>query len=46
VANSFDEIAGTLNGLFDFGSAHGPGSVGHAPNSGPFVLDPVTGQQR
>ncbi|HKC27677.1 MAG TPA: alkaline phosphatase family protein, partial [Jatrophihabitans sp.] len=40
IAGSFDSVAGSLNGLFDFGGAHG----GDAPNARRFLLDPTTGQ--
>jgi phospholipase C len=39
ITNSFDAIAGSLDGLFDFGAKH-------VPNNRPFVLDPSTGQPR
>ncbi|MGZ4671633.1 MAG: phospholipase C [Ilumatobacteraceae bacterium] len=42
IDGSFDAVAGTLNGLFDF-RHHGFG-FGDAPNDEPLVLDPATGQ--
>jgi phospholipase C len=44
ISGSFDSVAGSLNGLFNFRSdGHGPGQ-GEAPNPAPFQLDPTTGQ--
>jgi phospholipase C len=37
ISGSFDAVAGSLSGLFDFSSPH-------APNAAPFILDPTTGQ--
>jgi phospholipase C len=45
IANSFDAAAGSLDGMFDFGAKRGRGNAeGNAPNSSPFLLDPMTGQ--
>jgi len=45
IAGSADAKAGTLDGLFDFAAKRGNGyAYGNAPNSAPFLLDPVTGQ--
>jgi phospholipase C len=45
ISGSFDAIAGSLNGLFDFGAKQGAGNAyGNAPNAAPFVLDPATGR--
>ena len=45
IADSFDSVAGPLDGLFDFGVRHAQGNAfGTAPNRQPFVLDPATGQ--
>jgi phospholipase C len=43
IAGSFDEVAGSLNSMFDFADQHGNGE-GDAPNRQPFILDPGTGQ--
>jgi phospholipase C len=44
IAGSFDAVAGSLDGLFDFGAKRGNGNAyGNAPNKDPFVLDPTTG---
>jgi phospholipase C len=43
IDGSFDAVAGSLDGLFDFGARHGRGA-GNPPNVAPFRLDPVTGQ--
>ncbi len=42
IAGSFDSIAGSLDGMFDFATHHGNG---RAPNAVPFILDPATGQR-
>ena len=39
IAGSFDGVAGSLNGLFDFGRGDG-----EPPNARPYLLDPATGQ--
>jgi phospholipase C len=39
ISGSFDNVAGSLNGFFDFAK-----NYGHAPNKGTFLLDPNTGQ--
>jgi phospholipase C len=45
IAGSFDAVAGSLNGLFDFAAKKGKGAAyGNAPNAEPFLLDPLTGQ--
>ena len=45
IAGSFDSVAGSLNGMFDFGAKKGQGNAyGNAPNSAPLMLDPTTGQ--
>ena len=45
IAGSFDSVAGSLNGMFDFGAKKGQGNAyGNAPNSTPLILDPTTGQ--
>jgi phospholipase C len=44
IAGSFDEQAGSLNSMFDFGAEHGNGK--DAPNRQPLLLDPATGQPR
>ncbi len=41
IDGSFDAVAGSLDGLFDFGAKHGRGS---APNAQPFLLDRMTGR--
>jgi phospholipase C len=47
IDNSFDSVAGSLNGLFDFGAKTGNGpAYGSAPNAVPFPLDPTTGQHQ
>jgi phospholipase C len=40
IAGSFDAVAGSLDGLFDFPTKH----RNDAPNAKPFLLDPATGQ--
>ncbi|HJQ43515.1 MAG TPA: alkaline phosphatase family protein [Jatrophihabitantaceae bacterium] len=45
IPGSLDARAGSLDGLFDFAAKKGHGNAyGNAPNSAPFVLDPVTGE--
>jgi phospholipase C len=45
IAGSFDSVAGSLNGLFDFSAKRGHGNAyGNAPNAAPLLLDPTTGQ--
>ena len=45
IAGSFDSVAGSLDGMFDFGAKKGQGNAyGNAPNSAPLMLDPTTGQ--
>jgi phospholipase C len=45
IAGSFDAVAGSLNGLFNFAAKKGKGAAyGNAPNAEPFLLDPLTGQ--
>jgi phospholipase C len=45
IDGSFDAIAGSLNGMFDFAAEKGRGNDhGDAPNAAPYLLDPVTGQ--
>jgi phospholipase C len=45
IAGSFDAVAGSLNGLFNFAAKKGKGAAyGIAPNAEPFLLDPLTGQ--
>jgi phospholipase C len=45
ISGSADAIAGSLDGLFDFGAKKGKGhAYGNAPNSAPFILDPTTGE--
>ncbi len=46
ISGSFDGVAGSLNGLFDFSGTkpNGKDPYGHAPNKGLFLLDPGTGQ--
>jgi phospholipase C len=45
ISGSFDAVAGSLNGLFDFGAKRGQGNAfGNAPHAAPFPLDPVTGR--
>ena len=45
IAGSADAVAGSLDGLFDFGAKKSKGNAyGNAPNRAPFVLDPITGQ--
>jgi phospholipase C len=39
ISGSFDNIAGSLTGLFDFTNPHG-----QPPNAPPLLLDPTTGQ--
>ncbi|MGH3782264.1 MAG: alkaline phosphatase family protein [Pseudonocardiaceae bacterium] len=39
ITGSFDNVAGSLNGLFDFTNPHG-----QPPNPRPLLLDPTTGQ--
>jgi phospholipase C len=39
ISGSFDNVAGSLNGFFDFAK-----NYGNAPNKGTFLLDPNTGQ--
>jgi phospholipase C len=39
IYGSYDAVAGSLNGLFDFAQPNRA-----APNSAPFQLDPMTGQ--
>jgi phospholipase C len=39
IPGSFDHVAGSLNGFFDFAK-----NYGHAPDKGTFLLDPNTGQ--
>ena len=39
ISGSFDRVAGSLDGMFDFAK-----NYGHAPNKGIFLLDPKTGQ--
>jgi phospholipase C len=42
IPGSFDQVAGSLAGLFAFPR---PGHRAAAPNAKPFILDPVTGQR-
>jgi phospholipase C len=45
IPGSFDGVAGSLDGLFDFsGTKNDNDPYGHAPNRGEFLLDPGTGQ--
>jgi phospholipase C len=46
ISGSFDGVAGSLDGLFDFSGRNKNGNdpYGHAPNKGQFLLDPTTGQ--
>jgi phospholipase C len=45
IDNSFDSVAGSLSGMFNFGAKTGQGNAfGNAPNGGQFLLDPTTGQ--
>jgi len=39
ISGSFDRVAGSLDGMFDFAK-----NYGHAPNKRIFLLDPKTGQ--
>jgi phospholipase C len=39
ISGSFDGIAGSLSGMFDFGKGHG-----EPPTAAPFLLDPATGE--
>jgi phospholipase C len=39
INGSFDTIAGSLNGMFDFGKGNG-----EPPNATPYLLNPTTGQ--
>ncbi|MDT4891997.1 MAG: phospholipase [Pseudonocardiales bacterium] len=45
IQGSVDAVAGTLNGLFDFGRNNGHGDSADPPNDARFVLDPVTGER-
>ncbi|MGZ4543970.1 MAG: phospholipase C [Blastococcus sp.] len=45
IPGSFDAVAGSLNGLFDFGAKQGRGNAyGNALNAQPLILDPITGR--
>jgi phospholipase C len=46
ISGSFDSVAGSLDGLFDFSGPkkNGNDPYGHAPAKGEFLLDPGTGQ--
>jgi phospholipase C len=45
ISGSFDQLAGTLNGLFNFSGGQGDqGNQGAPPNAGSFILNPTSGQ--
>jgi phospholipase C len=39
ISGSFDSVAGSMDGMFDFAK-----NYGHAPNKGEYLLDPNTGE--
>jgi len=46
IAGSFDAIAGSLDGMFDFGAKKGKGNAyGNAPNKALYLLNPNTGER-